>query len=112
MELSYYINKIKFQLTGDILESELNDNSFNQIMDISLQELSRYYNTTRLVDCKPEGCIDLLQVEKDNDIKIQTVVSVYRDHGVGSTSNTTSVASGPMFISQWNFGNSYYGSSN
>jgi len=107
MELSEYIDQIKFQLTGNILENELADDGFKKILEFSLRELNRYYDATALVEVQGKSCIDLTEVEEENNIKISSVSNVYRVDAVGSTSNAVT-SSDPMFVAQWNLANNYY----
>jgi len=99
MELSEYIDQIKFQLTGNILENELADDGFKKILEFSLRELNRYYDATALVEVQGKSCIDLTEVEEENNIKISSVSNVYRVDAVGSTSNAVT-SSDPMFVAQ------------
>ena len=69
--------QIKFLITGGILEWEFSDiygtNTtelqnedifFNNLEKIALQEINRYYDSTRLVQVQASGCIDLTAVEE------------------------------------------------
>ena len=109
MELKDYVEQIKFQLTGGILESELKDKDIEKIISFALKELNRYYDSTSLVTAEGASCIDLTKLQKENNIKISSVSNVYRTNPVGSTSTTTGGTSDPMFVAQWNFANNYYG---
>ena len=108
MDLEYYVNRVKFELTGNILESELNDEDYAQIVNNSLQIVNRYYSSTQLVQTKlgNNRCLDLNKIEEDNNIKINSVTSIHRTQPNGSTS--TSSGTDPMLISQWNLANNYY----
>lgn len=109
MELSEYVDQIKFQLTGGILENELKDEDIEKIIGFSLRELNRYYDSTKLITVDGSNCIDLTGLEEDNDIKISSISNVYRTTPIGSSSTSTGGTSDPMFIAQWNFANNYYG---
>lgn len=109
MELSEYVNQIKFQLTGGILENELKDKDIEQIVGFALKELNRYYDSTCLITATASSCIDLIKLQEDNNIKMSSVSNVYRTSPVGSTSTSSGGTSDPMFIAQWNFANNYYG---
>lgn len=108
MELKEYIDQIRFQLTGGILENELEDEDIAKILNFSLRELNRYYDSTALVTADAASCIDLTALQEDNNIKISSVSNVYRTNAVG-TSSTAPATADPMFIAQWNFANNYYG---
>jgi len=104
--INYYIDKIKWQITSGVLESELPDEGYAKAVNIALEELSRYYNATRLVQVTSSSCIDLAKVEEDNDIKISTVSAVYRSRPNGVSADAG--ASDPMMLSQWNLANNFY----
>lgn len=109
MDLNYYLNKIKFQLTGDILESELSDESYKKIIEIALQEVNRYYDVTKLIEASGGSCIDIKSLEEKNNIKIGSVSMVYRCHPNGTTAaGETGAGIDPMMLSQWNLANNYY----
>lgn len=104
--IDYYVDNIKFQLTGYILESELPDESYARCVKLALDELNRYYDGTRLVEVPGSQCIDLKQIEDDNNICISSISAIYRCRPNG-TSNTDG-ANDPMLISQWNLANNFY----
>jgi len=108
MEKSEYIDQIKLQLFGGILESEIDDNTFSKIMDMSLSELNRYYNGTALIEVPASSCIDLA-----SHPEISTVVAIYRPNPSGF-STTSNYSGDPVYMSQlqmYNFGSSYYSNS-
>ena len=41
MTLEEYIEEIKFELTGDLLNSEISDDGYAKIMKYSLREISK-----------------------------------------------------------------------
>lgn len=106
MNLEYYINKTKFSVTGGILECELDDDKFAYIIEMALQELNRFYDSTQLVQVGSEKVIDLKKVEEDNKIQINSVSAIYRVKPNGTTSMST--GTDPMLLSQWNLANNYY----
>lgn len=108
MDMTYYIDQIKFQLTGDVLESEMDDESYMKVINIALQELNRYYDSTKLVTTKASRCIDLAEIENTEGIKINHIAQVYRTRPGASSSDAGSTTSDPMFISQWNLSNNFY----
>ena len=108
MNLEYYVDRLKFDLTGDVLESEITDEGYTRIINYSLQMLNRYYSSTQLVQVPIQNnrCIDLADVEEKSNIKINSVVSIHRTQPNGATS--TSSTTDPMLLSQWNLANNYY----
>ena len=49
MDRQAYIDEIKFRLTGNLLDCELDDAAFNKLLDASLREVQRYIDTTAFV---------------------------------------------------------------
>lgn len=87
MTTDYYINNIKLQLTGGVLQSEIDDAGFKDIINLALQELNRYYDETQLVQSDGGTCIDLTKLEEKCGVKINSVSSIYRSRGIGTTSS-------------------------
>ena len=109
MELSDYVELIKDQVTGfGVLESELDDKAYENIVYKSLRELNRYYNMSQFksLDCGGT-CIDL----KDYP-EIESVINVYRQDAVGVSGDSQSETD-PWSISlaqMYNLGSAYYSS--
>ena len=109
MDLQYYISRIKFQLTGDILDSELDDSAYAKVLQDTLVEMNRYYDATRLIEAPGDSCIDLKKLEEENNIKISSISNIYRTRPNGSSSGAESTGfSDPMLVSAWNMGNNMY----
>ena len=87
MTLEYYINRIKLELTGGVLQTEIDDKGFKDIINIALQDLNRYYDQTQLIESDSSSCIDLTALEEKAGVKINNVAHVYRTNAVGSTSS-------------------------
>lgn len=94
MNMQGYIDNLKFQLSGGLLEIELDDTALNQIMNMSLREIQRYINTTKLATIPYHKCIDL------SEQKVSSVYRVYRTKGYMGN-NTTQSGYDPMYMSQW-----------
>lgn len=93
MDMQGYIDNLKFQLSGGLLELELDDSTLNKIMDVSLREIQRYINTTKFITIPYHECIDL------SEQKVSSVYRVYRTKGyLGS--NTTQSGYDPMYMAQ------------
>lgn len=100
MELSEYREQIKFLLTGGVLETELRDEDYDKIIEFALREVNRYYDSTQLVQTNATGCIDLEQLEKDNDIKINSISNIYRATATATGTTATNPSMDPMTVSQ------------
>jgi len=103
MEASWYIDQIKFEITGGVLESELDDEGYKKIIDMTLQEINRYYDETRFITIPASSCIDL---EKYKDIN--TVSRVYRKDGFGNSSEEVTSFTDPTQVQLFSLGSSYY----
>lgn len=104
MNLADYREEIKLKLTGDLLESEIDDNTINRIIKSALRELQRYITSTRLVTIPFKPCIDLSNEEDTNNEKlnVNSVVMIYRTEDLSGTGTITSGSiTDPMQIAQW-----------
>lgn len=103
MHIDDFRDEIKLKLTGDLLESELDDDTLNKIIKSALRELQRYINHTRLITIPYKSCIDLSKKEDTNNVKIDvnSVVMVYRTDELSGASGNTGSSSDPMQVAQW-----------
>ena len=104
MNLADYREEIKLKLTGDLLESEIDDNTINRIIKSALRELQRYITSTRLVTIPFKPCIDLSNEEDTNNKKlnVNSVVMIYRTEDLSGTNGITSGGlTDPMQVAQW-----------
>lgn len=92
-----YIDYIKLMTTGDILESDLPDESIGKYVDQALIELQRYIDETRLITVPFSKCIDLTGFEHSS------IVNVYRIEGFNgdTTSGITTSDVDPMYAQTW-----------
>ena len=93
MDMASYIDEIKFQLTGGVLDCELTDESFQKIIMMALREIQRYINTTKIVTLPYKECLDL------SDFKVSSIYRVYRAQGYLSSNSKGSMD--PMYMAQW-----------
>lgn len=105
MVLSDYRDEIKLKLTGDLLESELDDNTIDRVIKSSLRELQRYITSSNLITIPYKSCIDLSNAEDTNgeELHVNSVIMVYRtdDLSGNSTSDSSVSMSDPMQVAQW-----------
>lgn len=92
-----YIDYIKLQLTGGLLELEIEDEVISKYIDSALVEIRRYMDETVLITVPFAKCIDL------KDFKYSFIVGIYRTQGYTGdvlSSRTTSDID-PMYAQQW-----------
>ena len=82
MQMSDYLKEIRLELTGNILELELDDKTLEQIVNKALREVQRYIDSTKLMTIPYAKCIDL------TDSKVSSVSRVYSGGGFGLTDYT------------------------
>lgn len=105
MNLTDYREEIKLKLTGDFLESELDDTTINRIIKAALRELQRYITSTRLITIPYKPCIDLSNPDDTNSVELDVshVVMIYRTEnlsGINSGGIQTGITD-PMQVAQW-----------
>lgn len=59
MRLADYINEIKLELTGGVLELEITDDVIASIVNKAFREIQRYIDIPKLVTVPFASCIDL-----------------------------------------------------
>lgn len=82
MDIQTYIDEIKLDVTGGILNIEIDDTIIIKILNAVLREVQRYIETTKLITVPYERCIDL------SEYKVNAISSVYRASGAGISANT------------------------
>ena len=79
-----YIDYIKLQVTGGLLELEIDDDVIGKFVDAALIELRRYIDETKLIEAPFAKCIDL------NGFNHSAIINVYRTEGfTGDTINNS-----------------------
>lgn len=104
MVLSDYRDEIKLKLTGDLLETELDDNTIDRVIKSSLRELQRYITSSNLITIPFKRCIDLSNPEDTNgqSLKVNSVIMVYRtDDLSGNSTGSSGAMNDPMQVAQW-----------
>ena len=105
MHIDDFRDEVKLKLTGDILESELDDDTYDKIINSALRELQRYINHTKLITIPYKSCIDLSKPEDTNNerLDVNAVVMVYRTEDLAGTTSGEGDGgtSDPMQVAQW-----------
>lgn len=100
MKIKDYIENIKLELTGGILNLEIPDSTIEKVVYKSLKELQRFIDETRLITVPFASCIDL------SGSKVSSVSRVFRTEGFnGDTTcgdgRKPSTVIDPMYAQTW-----------
>lgn len=101
MEMQDIISEIKLELTGCILDMEIEDTTIESVIKKSLRELERYWDETTMVTVPFSSCIDLTNSNLDLKEKASAIVKVYRTDSVGDSTGSSGGMADPMFAQQW-----------
>lgn len=77
MNMQGYIDEIKLELTGGVLELEIPDSVISQAVENCMREIQRYMSSTKIITIPYNPCIDL------KDYKINSIANVYRAINAG-----------------------------
>jgi hypothetical protein len=103
MTLQAYIDEIKLDVTGGILELEIPDSTLQKIVQSAMRELQRYICSTKIMTVPYQKAIDL------KDKHVNAVARVYRADG--TTSSSEGQTTDPVQVGLWqitsNMGNMY-----
>lgn len=108
------IDEMKFELTGGLLELEIDDTQLERAIQKALRELERYWDETEIINVPFASCIDYSTCESFKD-RVNTIVKIYRTAGVGNidqeaqTGQSIIVGDGhagstmmdPLYMQQW-----------
>ena len=92
-----YVEYIKLQLTGEVLELEIADSTISKYIDAALIELRRYIDETKLITVPFAKCIDLTNFDHSS------IVNVYRTEGYtgDTTTGITESTVDPLYAQTW-----------
>lgn len=99
MKLDDILEEIKLELTGYILEMEINDETLVSIVKKALRELERFFDESTMITVPWASCIDL-EGEFFKE-KVSSIVKVYRTEGFGDADGGLSVANDPIQMAQF-----------
>ena len=99
MKLDDILDEIKLELTGQVLEMEINDETLVTVVKKALRELERYWDETTLITVPGASCIDL-DGEFFNE-KVSSIVKVYRTEGIGEAGTGMTVMNDPVQMAQF-----------
>ena len=93
------VEELKLELTGQVLELELDDSTLDLTINKALRELQRYWDETTLVTIPYASCINYAGTPLEES---SSIVRVYRTVGVGNSEDAgNSVTMDPMYAQQW-----------
>lgn len=98
MNIQNIIDEIKLELTGYVLETELDDSQIAMVIKKALRELERYWDETTTITVPYASCIDYGKSEWEE--KVSSIVRIYRTNGIGDADIGTGLAD-PMYMQQW-----------
>ena len=99
MKLEDIIDEVKLELTGHVLDMEINDETLVSVIKKSLRELERFWDETTMITVPFASCIDLNgEFFKE---KVSSIVKVYRTEGFGDADSDLSVTSDPIQMAQF-----------
>lgn len=93
------IEEVKLSLTGNVLELEVEDKTFDLIIKKALRELQRYWDETTIINIPFASCIDYSDTPLAD---CQEIVRIYRTVGIGNSDDAyNSVTMDPLYAQQW-----------
>lgn len=95
MKVEQFVERIKFELTGDNLNLEIADEAIAKAVKYSLLDIQHYINEVRYIELDYAPCIDL------KDFDFYAVTKVLRTKPIGSVANYKDVTD-PMYLQFWN----------
>lgn len=102
MDISIYRENIKLQLTGGLLDLELNDEALDKIINVALIEIQRYICSTEIATIPYSRCIDLNKVTNQfgEKFKANSIVRVFRATGYTAATEEQGTVMDPMQVAQ------------
>jgi len=93
------IEEVKLELTGAVLELELEDETIALVVKKALRELQRYWDESTIINIPFASCIDYTGTPLENS---SSIVKVYRTIGIGNaTDATNALTMDPLYAQQW-----------
>ena len=92
-----YIDYIKLMTTGDLLESDLPDESIGKYVDAALVQIQQYIDETKLITVPFAKCIDLTNFDHSAIVNVYRVQGFTGDTTVGITTSDVD----PLYAQTW-----------
>lgn len=91
------VEEIKLELTGGLLDLEIEDVQIELAIKKALRELQRYWDESSFVTVPFESCIDLNKYQLDSC----AIVKVYRMTGMGEGGSDITAMTDPLYAQQF-----------
>ena len=88
-----YLDEIKLEVTGGILELEVDDSTLMKVVNSALREIQRYICSTRLITLPYSKCMDL------SGYKINAITRVFRANSDANIENNGTYSTDPLQLS-------------
>jgi hypothetical protein len=100
MTINDVVDEIKLELTGGVLELEIDDVTLELVIKKALRELQRYWDESSFLTIPYDSCVDLTKYGLDK--LSSSVVKVYRTDGLGAGGQGVNSATfDPLYAQQW-----------
>ena len=99
MKLEDILDEIKLELTGYVLDMEIEDETLVSVVKKSLRELERFWDETTMITIPYASCINLKGEFFEE--QVSSIVKIYRTEGVGDASSGLSIANDPIQMAQF-----------
>jgi hypothetical protein len=96
MTITDVIEEIKLELTGRILDLEIEDETIEAVIKKALRELQRYWDEMSFITIPFASCIDFSGTPLEDS---SSIVKVYRTQGMGTASDINAM-SDPLLMQQ------------
>ena len=99
MKLEDILDEIKLELTGYVLDMDIEDETLVSVVKKALRELERFWDETTMITVPFASCIDL-----DGEFfkeQVSSIVKIYRTEGVGDADANLSVMNDPIQMAQF-----------
>ncbi len=97
MDMRAYVDEIKLDVTGGVLELEIEDATIEQIVNSAMRELQRYICSTKIVTIPYQQCIDM------STYKVNAIARVYRAESIGGDTKAedANIGMDPLQVGLW-----------
>lgn len=92
-----YVDEIKLDVTGGLLNLEIEDATIEKIVNSAMRELQRYICSTKIVTVPYTPCIDL------SSYKVNAIARVYRAESIGGDTKAeeANISIDPLQVGLW-----------